>query len=287
MSSTASRSDSYTSSSSMRSSVSRLERNSMLELPDLVGTVSTVYGTTEGSPSTGACGRPPSARSPSNALAIVRVEISYQSKRGAVNEPSGEFTALKRWGRIVSVVHTPLTEIPQTGNRYNQTDERTGTVRRRAPRSALRGRKSERARSPLGFTRRIATRRYDRRSGDGSGTLVGGSVCDRLGIEFVEIGDGSVTTRLDVNFAGVLHGGAAFSLTDAAAGAALSSLVGEDGSIALEANVSYLSALEEGETVVATAEVSHESRKTGEMTVTLETEEGTRAASYRCRGYKF
>ena len=116
--------------------------------------------------------------------------------------------------------------------------------------------------------------------------------CDRLGIEFVEIGDGSATARLDVtaahlNFAGVLHGGAAFSLADAAAGAALSSLVGEGGSIALEANVSYLSAVEEGETVVATAEVSHESRKTAEMTVTLETDDGTCVASYRCRGYKF
>lgn len=116
--------------------------------------------------------------------------------------------------------------------------------------------------------------------------------CDRLGIEFVEIGDGAATARMDVtaahlNFAGVLHGGAAFSLADSVAGAAMSSLVGEDGSVALEANVSFLSAVEEGETVVATAAVSHESRKTAELTVTLETEDGTRVASYRSRGYKF
>lgn len=116
--------------------------------------------------------------------------------------------------------------------------------------------------------------------------------CDALDITFDEIGDSAATVRMPVterhlNFAGVLHGGAVFTLADAAAGAALSSRVGTDGSIALEANVSFLEAVDAGETVVATAEVSHESRKTAELTVTVETEAGARVASYRARGYKF
>lgn len=116
--------------------------------------------------------------------------------------------------------------------------------------------------------------------------------CDYLDITFDEIGEGTATARMTVmeshlNFAGVLHGGAVFTLADAAAGAALSSRVGEDASIALEANVSFLSAVDEGDTVIATAEISHESRKTAEITVTLETDGGARVASYRCRGYKF
>ena len=116
--------------------------------------------------------------------------------------------------------------------------------------------------------------------------------CDHLEITFDEIEDGDATARMPVteshlNFVGVLHGGAVFALADAAAGAALSSKLGTDASIALEANVSYLSAVDAGETVVATAEIPHESRKTAEMTVTVETDAGTRVASYRCRGYKF
>ncbi|MFA9418176.1 PaaI family thioesterase [Natrinema sp. HArc-T2] len=116
--------------------------------------------------------------------------------------------------------------------------------------------------------------------------------CDHLGITFDEIEDGEATARMPVteshlNFAGVLHGGAVFALADAAAGAALSSRIGNDASIALEANVSFLEAVDVGETVVATATVPHESRKTAEITVTIETEAGTRVASYRSRGYKF
>lgn len=116
--------------------------------------------------------------------------------------------------------------------------------------------------------------------------------CNALDITFDEIEDGTATARMSVtesylNFAGVLHGGAVFTLADAAAGAALSSRIGTDASIALEANVSFLEAVDVGETVIATAEVSHESRKTAEMAVTVETETGERVASYRCRGYKF
>ncbi|MDF9747865.1 PaaI family thioesterase [Natrinema salsiterrestre] len=116
--------------------------------------------------------------------------------------------------------------------------------------------------------------------------------CNALDITFDEVEDGTATTRMSVteshlNFAGVLHGGAVFTLADAAAGAALSSRIGPDASIALEANVSFLEAVDVGETVIATAEVPHESRKTAEMAVTVETETGERVASYRCRGYKF
>ncbi|MFC6764887.1 PaaI family thioesterase [Natrinema soli] len=115
--------------------------------------------------------------------------------------------------------------------------------------------------------------------------------CDTLDITFDKIGDDTATARMPVtkshlNFAGVLHGGAVFALADATAGAALASKTGADGSVALEANVSFLEGVDAGETVIATAEIAHESRKTAELTVSVETEAGMRVASYRSRGYK-
>ncbi|SDY16032.1 PaaI family thioesterase [Halopenitus persicus] len=115
--------------------------------------------------------------------------------------------------------------------------------------------------------------------------------CETLGIVFEEVSEGSAVATMTItdehlNFGGVLHGGAAFSLADAAAGAAMQSVLEEDISTALEANISFLSAVDPGEEVVAKAEVTHKSRKTGEVTVSLETEEGEPVGSYRARAYR-
>jgi len=116
--------------------------------------------------------------------------------------------------------------------------------------------------------------------------------CELLGVTFADVGDGTATARMPVtpdhlNVVGVLHGGATFALADSAAGTAASTRLGDDSGVAIEANVSFLATVEVGETVTATAEVTHESDRTLEMTVTVETETGERVASYRARGYKF
>lgn len=74
--------------------------------------------------------------------------------------------------------------------------------------------------------------------------------CGLLGITFASTADGSATATMPVmgdhlNFAGKLHGGAAFALADAAAGVAMESALDEETGTALEANVSFLSAVSE------------------------------------------
>ncbi|WP_199243359.1 PaaI family thioesterase [Halopenitus persicus] len=115
--------------------------------------------------------------------------------------------------------------------------------------------------------------------------------CETLDVVFQEVSEGSAIAKMTVteehlNFGGVLHGGAAFSLADAAAGAAMQSVLDEDISTALEANISFLSAVDPGQDIVAKADVTHKSRKTGEVTVTLETGDGESVGSYRARAYR-
>ena len=97
--------------------------------------------------------------------------------------------------------------------------------------------------------------------------------CDLVGIELRSIEPGRAVTTLelttdDCNFHGVPHGGAIFSLADAAFAAA-SNAAGET-ALALEANVSYLEGVEPGTTLVATATETHRSRRTAEYQVTVE-----------------
>ncbi len=96
--------------------------------------------------------------------------------------------------------------------------------------------------------------------------------CDRLGIDLVELEAGFARTRLTitddlVNFHGTPHGGAIYSLADAAFAAASNSH--GDTAVALETNVSYLSAVEVGTTLVATAEETHLTRRTAEYDVVV------------------
>ncbi|WP_290812301.1 PaaI family thioesterase [Halovivax sp.] len=113
--------------------------------------------------------------------------------------------------------------------------------------------------------------------------------CARLGIELAAIGPGTATTRLELaddhlNFHGIPHGGAIYSLADAAFAAA--SNAGGDDAFALETNVSYLEAVEVGTTLTATATRTHETRATGEYEVVVSADGGDRVATFRGRVYR-
>lgn len=121
--------------------------------------------------------------------------------------------------------------------------------------------------------------------------------CETLGISLREVAPGRAVTELDVtadlfNFHGTPHGGAIYSLADAAFAAASNSH--GDTAVALETNISYLEAVEEGTTLTATAEETHLTRKTAEYEVLVEVDEsaeteaaGDRIATFRGRVYRF
>ncbi len=113
--------------------------------------------------------------------------------------------------------------------------------------------------------------------------------CELLGMEVRTVAAGRAETVLELadehlNFHGVPHGGAVYSLADAAFAAA-SNAEGKD-AFALETNVSYLEAVDVGTTLVATAERTHEGRRTGEYEVVVRTQEGDRVATFRGRVYE-
>jgi acyl-CoA thioesterase len=116
--------------------------------------------------------------------------------------------------------------------------------------------------------------------------------CETLGIDLVDVGEGTATTSLAVtedllNFHGVPHGGAVYSLADAAFAAASNSH-GET-ALALEANVSFLSTVETGTTLVAEAAETHLARRTAEYEVVVRAEgdaDGERVATFRGRVYR-
>lgn len=125
--------------------------------------------------------------------------------------------------------------------------------------------------------------------------------CATLGIELRELDPGRAVTALEltddlVNFHGTPHGGAVYSLADAAFAAASNSH--GDTAVALETNVSYLEAADVGTTLVATAAETHLARKTAEYEVVVAKEAGTenedgdaepgdRVATFRGRVYRF
>ncbi len=112
--------------------------------------------------------------------------------------------------------------------------------------------------------------------------------CATLGIKLTTLEPGRARTELAVsddllNFHGTPHGGAVYSLADAAFAAASNSE--GDTALALETNISYLDAAEVGETVIATAEREHESRSTASYRVNVTVDEET-IAIFRGRVYK-
>ncbi|SDJ50102.1 PaaI family thioesterase [Natronorubrum texcoconense] len=113
--------------------------------------------------------------------------------------------------------------------------------------------------------------------------------CDTLGIDLVSLESGAASTRLELtealtNFHGTPHGGAIYSLADAAFAAA-SNADGET-AVALETNVSYLEAVEVGTVLTATAEETHGGTRTAEYEVVVTDEDDDRIATFRGRVYK-
>lgn len=113
--------------------------------------------------------------------------------------------------------------------------------------------------------------------------------CETLGIDVVELESGYARTELTVtedllNFHGTPHGGAIYSLADAAFAAASNSH-GET-AVALETNISYLESVDAGETLAATAKETHLSGRTAEYEVEVTDESGSRIATFRGRVYR-
>lgn len=113
--------------------------------------------------------------------------------------------------------------------------------------------------------------------------------CERLGIELRELAPGRAVTALEMresllNFHGTAHGGAIYSLADAAFAAASNSH--GRSAVALETNVSYLAAVDAGTDLTATAEETHLTRRTAEYQVVVTDDEGDRVATFRGRVYR-
>lgn len=110
----------------------------------------------------------------------------------------------------------------------------------------------------------------------------------KVGIELVDLGPGRARTELTVtddllNFHGTPHGGALYSLADAAFAAA--SNAEGDTALALETNISYFEAVEVGETLTAEAERIHGRGRTASYRVTVTDEADDPVASFRGRVY--
>ncbi|WP_435363907.1 hydroxyphenylacetyl-CoA thioesterase PaaI [Haloarchaeobius sp. DYHT-AS-18] len=114
--------------------------------------------------------------------------------------------------------------------------------------------------------------------------------CAMLGIELVDLGEGTATMELTVtedmvNFHGTPHGGAIYSLADATFAAASNSH--GTTAVALETNMSYLDAVEVGTTLRAEAEESHMAGRTAEYQIDITADGEDRVATFRGRVYRF
>jgi acyl-CoA thioesterase len=112
--------------------------------------------------------------------------------------------------------------------------------------------------------------------------------CEQLGVEVADLGAGTARTELTVtedlcNFHGTPHGGAIYSLADAAFAAA--SNAEGDTALALETNISYFEAVEVGETLAAAAERVHQRGRTASYRVTVTDETDHEVADFRGRVY--
>lgn len=113
--------------------------------------------------------------------------------------------------------------------------------------------------------------------------------CATLGIELADLGSGTARTELTVaedllNFHGTPHGGAIYSLADAAFAAA-SNAEGRT-ALAMETNISYFEAVEVGETLTAEAEELHVRGRTAAYRVEVTDGDGAQVAAFRGRVYR-
>ena len=110
-----------------------------------------------------------------------------------------------------------------------------------------------------------------------------------LGVEILEVGEGSATTSLTItndhlNAADVAHGGAVFSLADIALAVASNS----HGNIALLTNgsITFFGATKEGDTITARAEEIGGSRKLGHYRVEISNSSDEPIAVYTATVYR-
>ncbi|GFN22662.1 MAG: hydroxyphenylacetyl-CoA thioesterase PaaI [Thermoanaerobacteraceae bacterium] len=110
-----------------------------------------------------------------------------------------------------------------------------------------------------------------------------------LGVELLEVAPGYARVAMTLtdnmlNFHGIGHGGAIFTLADTALGLASNSR-GEK-SVALTVTINYLASALAGQRLVATAREHHATRRTGIYDVTIE-EEGSGKVIAIARGTSF
>lgn len=113
--------------------------------------------------------------------------------------------------------------------------------------------------------------------------------CERVGVDLVRASDGAATAELTLaeshlNVHGTPHGGALYTLADAAFSAA--SNAGDADAVALETSMSYLEACGVGETLTASAERRHDRGRTALFAVAVRDEAGDLVAEFRGRVYK-
>jgi acyl-CoA thioesterase len=113
--------------------------------------------------------------------------------------------------------------------------------------------------------------------------------CGAVGVDLVSIGPGRAETSLTVeerhlNFHGTPHGGAVYTLADAAFAAA--SNTGTETAVALETNISYFAAVDVGETLRAVATETHRGGRTAAYEVRVSDETGDPVATFRGRVYR-
>jgi acyl-CoA thioesterase len=109
-----------------------------------------------------------------------------------------------------------------------------------------------------------------------------------LGIDIVAVAPDSARATLTIteellNFHGLPHGGAIYTLADAAMAATANA--DGDAAVALETNISYLDSAEPGETIAAEARATHRTDRTGEYEVVVTDSDGARIATFRGRVY--
>lgn len=109
-----------------------------------------------------------------------------------------------------------------------------------------------------------------------------------LGIEFVEGGVGRAVVRLKVtrahlNFYGFCHGGAIFTLADAAFGLANNSR--ESISVAIDAHITFANPVREGDLLTATAAEVTARRSISTYRIEVKLDDGTPISSFSGTAY--
>ena len=105
-----------------------------------------------------------------------------------------------------------------------------------------------------------------------------------LGIEVVEISEGHCKLQMNIrkemlNGFGIAHGGIAFSLADSAL--AFASHSRNKQSLVIDANISFLTPVKEGDLIIAEAAEVNVTNRTGIYNITVSNQEGKKVAVFK------